>query len=275
MAIPAAEDMERLEVLDLLRRGTLEPVGTLVDSSNRALLVDVVHGSAHQLAIHKPIAFERPLWDFPHGHLAWREMAAYEIAVSVGLAAIPPTIVREGPWGPGSLQQWVGQPERTDLEPLVVLGPRSQVPPGWLEVLSGTDPTGRDVVLAHSSDPQVADLALLDIILNNTDRKGNHVVRARDHVWGFDHGVTLGAEPKLRTVLWGWAGQRLPDRHLDLLDALGTSLGSSRSAVMDHLRELLTTAEIDALRDRVRSLRQQGTFPLPSGRWPAIPWPAL
>jgi uncharacterized repeat protein (TIGR03843 family) len=269
-----ADSAEAPEILDLLAHGQLEVLGQLVDSSNGALLVEVVDGQDRILAIHKPITFERPLWDFPDGHLAWRERAAYLVATAAGLGQVPPTMLRDGPWGPGSIQEWIGGSDGSDLEDLVTVCAPEDVPTDWRRVLSGQDAEGHDVVLAHSADEGVADLALLDALLNNTDRKGSHVVRARGRVWGFDHGVTLGAEPKLRTVLWGWAGQPLGERDHEALARL--------RAVLDHhgglraeLSHLLTAAEIDALHDRATHLVRSGVHPLPSPHWPAIPWPAM
>ncbi len=260
-------------MLDLLERGRLEALGRLVDSSNGALLVEVVAGSERLLAIHKPIAFERPLWDFPDGHLAWRERSAYLVAEAAGLGHVPPTVVRDGPWGPGSIQEWIGGEDGSDLEDLVTVCASDEVPAGWRHVVAGRDPQGRDVVLAHSDDEGVADLALLDALLNNTDRKGSHVVRARGRVWGFDHGVTLGLDPKLRTVLWGWAGQPLGERDRETLARLLRAL--SGGSLRAELADLLTPAEIDALHERATRIERSGLHPLPSPNWPSIPWPAM
>lgn len=286
----------------LLREGRLEVLGRLADSSNGAVLVRVLGGDRETLAIHKPIVFERPLWDFPTGHLAWRELAAHLVCRAAGLTLIPPTVLRDGPWGPGALQEWIGGAEEA-LEDLVTVCAPEDVPTGWLGVMAGEDEEGESVVLAHSAEAEVQDLALLDAVLNNTDRKGSHIVRSRGSVWAFDHGITLGAEPKLRTVLWGWAGEALTDRHQDILGRLAAELvaddpnasdaanaadvfgsrGSSGSrgsapagaTLGGQLAQLLEPVEIEALRERITRLRRTGRFPQPSRSWPAIPWPAL
>ena len=259
----------------LLQEGAIEVLGRLPDSSNGAVLVRVTHEGRSALAIHKPIAFERPLWDFPLGHLAWRERAAHLVCRAAGLALIPPTVLREGPWGPGSLQEWIGGAGQ-ELEVLVDVCSAGEVQDGWLTVLSGEDQDGHPVVLAHSAAESVSDLAVLDAVLNNTDRKGGHVVHARGEVWAFDHGITLGVEPKLRTVLWGWSAQPLAPRHLQILTRLEQALAEEGAGSLgEQLGALLDQREVAALRGRIASLRRSARFPSPSSDWPAIPWPAL
>lgn len=259
------------ELLELLTAGTLTPVGRIVGSSNGALLCSVGDPAAPLLVIHKPEASERPLWDYPDGTLVARERAAYLVSAAGGFDVVPPTVLRDGPLGPGSAQLWVG-PVDGARDPLVDVTPADAVREGWVVVLEGETPSGAPVVVSHSREPALRTVAVLDAVLNNSDRKGGHLIRDGDVVRGCDHGVSLGVEPKLRTVLWGWAGEALPDADLARLEALLAALeGELRTA----LEELLTRAEVRALEGRAASLLRTRCHPLPRPGWPAIPWPAL
>jgi uncharacterized repeat protein (TIGR03843 family) len=264
------------DVVDLLTSGVLTPVGRIVDSSNGALLCSVEApgqdaGADPVLVIHKPEASERPLWDYPDGTLVARERAAYLVSAAGGFDVVPPTVLRNGPLGPGSVQLWVGPVEGVP-EPLVDVTPADAVPDGWVVVVEGESPGGRPLVVSHSREPALRTVAVFDAVLNNSDRKGGHLLRDGDIVRGCDHGVSLGVEPKLRTVLWGWAGEPVPDTDLarveTLLDALGDGLA-------DELEALLTRAEVGALRSRAQALLRSRRHPVPRPGWPAIPWPAL
>jgi uncharacterized repeat protein (TIGR03843 family) len=269
--VPTATDAE---LVDLLTAGTLTPVGRLVNSSNGALLCSVQGPDCDAeplLAIHKPESSERPLWDYPDGTLVARERAAYLVSTAGGFGVVPPTVLREGPFGPGSVQLWVG-PLEGEREVLVDVTAAEAVPPGWLVVLEGETPEGEPVVVSHSPEPALRTVAVLDAVLNNSDRKGSHLMREGSIVRGCDHGVSLGVEPKLRTVLWGWAGDEILDADLARLDALGQALAGSLAT---DLAALLTAVEVAALRDRVSTLLATRRHPLPTPGWPAIPWPAL
>jgi len=218
---------------------------------------------------------ERPLWDYPDGTLAGREVAAAVVSELGGWNLVPPTVLRDGPLGPGSVQLWIGDPYAPLADDLVVdLVPEGRTPPGWHEVLDGETPTGSSVTVVHSGADDVRSLAVLDAALNNSDRKGSHCLRDRSgRLWAIDHVVSLSAEPKLRTVLWGWAGEPLPDAELDRLerlsDALGTNEGQAR------LGALLPEHDVAALVARVHRLLRKGIHPHPSPGWPAVPWPPL
>ena len=153
-----------------------------------------------------------------------RERAAYLVSAAGGFDVVPPTVLRDGPLGPGSVQLWVG-PVEGEPDPLVDVTPADAVPTGWVVVLEGESPGGAPVVVSHSPEPALRTVAVLDAVINNSDRKGGHLMRDGDIVRGCDHGVSLGVAPKLRTVLWGWAGEPLPEADLarveTLLDALG------------------------------------------------------
>ena len=259
-------DVERL-----LTEGDLTPVGRLADSSNGALLCSVDDGSDSVLAIHKPELTERRLWDYPDGTLVARERAAYLLSAAGGFDVVPPTVLRPGPHGTGSVQLWVG-PVEGEPDPLVDVTSRADVPDGWVVVLSGETPDGEPVVVSHAPDPALRTVAVLDAVLNNSDRKGGHLLRDGDLVRGCDHGVSLGVEPKLRTVLWGWAGEDVPDADLERVEALLRALDGP---LAEALHELLTVDEVTAVGDRARHLLRTRRHPWPTPGWPAIPWPAL
>ncbi|PRX44979.1 putative repeat protein (TIGR03843 family) [Prauserella shujinwangii] len=252
---------------DLIRHGRLDVEGRLVDASNVTLFCAVELDGLSANAVYKPVSGERPLWDFPDGTLADREVATYLIAEAAGLANVPPTALREGPFGAGMVQLWV----ETAEEELVDVRSPDDVPEGWRVVLHAHDRVGEPAVLVHADRPGVRDLAVLDIVVNNTDRKGGHVLSGADgRVYGVDHGICLHAEPKLRTVLWGWIDEPLPGETSDRLRRL-------RSAV-DHdlgkaLTEHLTRREVRALAERIDRLLAEGRFPAPGDEWRAIPWP--
>lgn len=278
-----AEWIRCLEVADL------DVVGRISDASNLALLVgfDGPTGPAH--GIYKPIRGERPLWDFPDGTLAGREVAAWRVSSAGGWDVVPATVLRDGPLGPGSLQRWVttidevtpGLPEPTDPydpgdpdEPVVDVVAKGTVRPGWASVIEGIGSGGRAVVVIHELADDVRDVATLDAVINNSDRKGSHIVRAAGHIWGFDHGVSFHEEPKLRTVLWGWAGQRLRDLDLARLEVLVAELAPTGALSLE-LAQLLPERDVAALRARVHALLAGPTHPVPAGGWPAVPWPPL
>lgn len=264
--------------LELLRRSRLEPVGVLTEASNLTVLVDLLDGSGaptgHQ-AVYKPVRGERPLADFPTGTLAAREVAAYLVSCAGGWDLVPPTLLRDGPLGPGSVQWWVEQtPERVS-DPsagLVEVLTPEDVEEGWLPVVSGTGAEGEEVVVVHADVPDLRSLAVLDAVLTNADRKAAHLTRdVEGRLRGFDHGLCLHVDDKLRTVLWGWAGAPLRDEDVQALTALRDALG--RDALAAELAGLLSAAEVEALGARTSRLLDAGRMPLPpAGRYP-LPWP--
>ncbi|QIM20883.1 SCO1664 family protein [Phycicoccus sp. HDW14] len=259
------------ELEELLTRGDLTPVGRISGSSNGALLCLVGDPADEVLVIHKPEATERRLWDYPDGTLVARERAAWLVSEAGGFGVVPPTVLRNGPLGPGSVQLWVG-PTTGEQEPLVVVVGPGEVPEGWHVVLEGESTLGEPVVVAHCAEPALRTVAVLDAALNNSDRKGSHLLRDGDAVRGCDHGVSLGVEPKLRTVLWGWAGEPIPEADLARLGQLSEALDGP---LAEALAPLLTVEEVEALVHRVGALLRWPHHPAPRGGWPAIPWPAL
>jgi uncharacterized repeat protein (TIGR03843 family) len=251
-------------------------VGRLAQASNDAFLVTVTAGGTSMAAIYKPVLGERPLWDFPDGTLAARETAAYLISAAGGWDVVPETVLREGPRGVGSLQRWVGDPYAEPEYVVDVVAPDA-VPDGWVPVLRGEGERGEPVVVVHEDSPAVAAVAVFDAVINNSDRKGSHLVREAGEVRGFDHGVSLHVDDKLRTVLWGFAGRPLPEVELGRLRRVEEALADTagRGALHRELAAHLTEEELDALTARVRRLLALPAYPLPGEGWPAIPWPPL
>ena len=256
-----------------LPEGEIAVLGRHPSASNIVLVAELRAADLEPVTVsYKPIAGERPLWDFPDGSLAAREVAAAQIDRLAGFDLIPDTVLREGPVGPGSVQRWVGDLEAPVSTPVAVTPP-DEVPEGNLVVLAGEDEGGSPLLLSHPDDPRLRSMAVLDAVLNNSDRKGGHVLVHEGRLWGIDHGVSLHADPKLRTVLWGWAGDPLTPEDVSRLHRLAEAL--EEPAVGEGLLTLITPAEVEALEERVTELLATGRHPEPSDEWPSIPWPPL
>ncbi len=232
--------------LTLLADGELTVRGRLVDASNATMYCEVTDGSLHASCVYKPVAGERPLWDFPDGTLAGRELAAYAVSRIGGWNVVPPTVYRDGPFGPGMCQLWIDADTTVDL-----------------------------VALARRSDhPGLRQMAVFDAVVNNADRKIGHLLPTQDgHLYGCDHGVCFAAEYKLRTVLWQWRGKRLPAQAVAALAELQESLAGGELAA--ELARWLTAVEIDATASRVGMLLEHKVYPFPPTDWPAVPWPPV
>ena len=230
---------------------------------------------------------EKPLWDFPDGTLAGREVAAYLVSEALGLHLVPPTVLRPtGPYGTGSVQLWIDPTEDpgSDLDAVagaepgagvVDLVPLRETPEGWLTVLTAESTAGEPVALCHADSAGLRSLALFDAVTNNSDRKGGHVLRDADgRVKGVDHGLTFNVDDKLRTVLWGWAGEPLTDEERALLTCI-TELLAPGGALAEALAEHLTRAEVRRTRQRAERLLAVGRLPEPGAGWPPVPWPAF
>lgn len=276
MSLPAPSSQDDVaHVLDVLTFGTIEVEGRLVDASNLALLGWLTLGDIRTRVIYKPIEGERPLWDFPQGTLATREAAAFVLSTVGGWNVVPPTVLRDGPHGRGSVQLWVDVVDGASRRLVDVVTP-ADLAPGWLPVFEAQLSDGTAVVVAHADRPELAAAAVFDVVINNADRKGSHLVLdPSGSLWGFDHGLTCHAEPKLRTVLWGWVGEPLPDADMARLERLLGWLGNPLTPVSQTIKALLSSAEVDAVIQRISALLTTGRFPQPSGRAPAVPWPPL
>ena len=270
MTAEPASVLAESDALELLARGELELEGRLVEASNTTLRAEITLDGLTRRCVYKPVRGERPLWDFPDGTLAGREVSAFLVSQATGWGLVPPTILRDGPLGPGACQLWIDEPE--DAESLIGFVPAYDVPPGWFAVASARDEDGDAYALAHADDPRLARLAVLDAVINNADRKGGHVLYAPDgHIYGVDHGVSLHVEDKLRTVLWGWAGKPVDDETLETVGRLRDEL---RGTLGEQLREHITGREVDALRRRAVGLLNNPVMPSPDRHRP-IPWPAF
>ncbi|WP_280721681.1 SCO1664 family protein [Kitasatospora sp. MAA4] len=258
--------------LTLLREGELTVHGQLTDASNAALYCSVALDGVSALCVYKPVAGERPLWDFPDGTLAGREVASYELAAATGWALIPPTVLREeGPYGSGMVQIWV-EPD-PHAPPLLDLQDPAGPQQGWLPIVRAEIGEGRTALLVHADDQRLRRLAIVDAVLNNADRKGGHLLSAADgRIYGIDHGVTFAVPGKLRTLLWGWAREPLAQEATEMLRRLA---GELDGALGERLRPHLTATELTATRARVAELLRTGRHPEPSNEWPSIPWPPV
>lgn len=265
----AADAPEERRVVE---EGDLELVGRIMPASNATYLAEVTLGEATVRCVYKPVSGERPLWDFPDRTLARREAAAYAVSEALGWDLVPLTLLREGPNGPGMVQVWRDPSEEVEAVDLV---PAGEVPEGFLSVLDATDGAGNDVTLIHEDTPQLRRMALFDAVVNNADRKGGHVLAMPDgHRYAVDHGICFHVEDKLRTVLWGWAGQPLEESETAALTSLMDQL-QGRSGLHTVLGDLLSEPEVIAVRMRCLRLLRARALPVPSQRWPAIPWPAF
>jgi hypothetical protein len=246
--VPAAPTVTVTEIglpaaLALLEHGELEVIGRMVDASNATLYCAVTLDGRTAACVHKPIAGERPLWDFPDGTLAAREVAAYRVSAATGWDVVPPTVMRTGPWGPGMCQLWVDVDDRCDR-----------------------------VALVRSDDARLRRIAVFDAVVNNADRKGGHILpTAEGPLFGIDHGLCFAVPDKLRTLLWGWAGNPLTEEAVDVLAGLLADWSDNLAPV---LGELLEADEVTATRRRIARMLRRGVHPIPrDDGWPAVPWP--
>ncbi|MEV4442614.1 SCO1664 family protein [Streptomyces sp. NPDC049577] len=261
---------------ELLTHGELTVRGRISGASNAVLYCTVEYEGHSAACVYKPVAGERPLWDFPDGTLAQREVAAYELSEAMGWGLVPPTVLRDGPYGPGMCQLWIeASTDEETGEALLALVEEGDPGPGWKAVGYADLGEDRTALLVHADDERLRRLAVLDAVINNGDRKGGHLLPAADgRLYAIDHGVTFNADDKLRTLLWGWAGEPLPPEAVEALERLSANLAEGHPLAV-RLAELITPAEIDALRARVADLLRTGRHREPSGQWPAIPWPPV
>ncbi len=257
----------------VLREGRIELQGRIMPASNATFFGTVTLGESALGCVYKPVAGERPLWDFPDGTLARREVAAYAVSEALGWDVVPPTVLRDGPAGPGMVQAW-REPDPEDAAVDIV--PERAVPRGFLHVLDAFDGDDRPVSLVHEESPALRRMAVFDLVVNNADRKGGHVLAMPSgHRHGVDHGLSFHVDDKLRTVLWGWAG-----RPLDPADAAAVTVLAERLATRDSeldavLAELLAGHELAATVARCEALLDRGRMPVPARHRPSIPWPAF
>lgn len=235
-----AQDIEKY--LHDLSHGTLAVSGRLVDASNATLYATCEVKERTLTCIYKPIAGERPLWDFPDGTLANREYLTFLISHWLGLHLVPPTVLRDGPYGTGMVQLWIDIDDSIDL-----------------------------MEFFKEDHPELRKIALLDLIANNTDRKIGHLIPTADgRVFGCDHGVTFHEEDKLRTVLWQWSGKPFTSGELEILQLAAMLISTEKR---DVVLGLIEEEELQATLHRIDRALIEKTFPEPSQDWPAVPWP--
>jgi uncharacterized repeat protein (TIGR03843 family) len=245
--------------------GEIALTGRVMPASNATFV-----GSIGDVEIvYKPVDGEAPLWDFPDGNLACREVAAYLVSEAFGWDIVPRTWLRDGPLGPGMVQLWQDVDPAQDAVDLVL---SHEVPDrGWRHVFDGYDAQDREVSLIHEDSAALRRMAVFDVVTNNADRKGGHILEiAGGHRHGIDHGLTFHAEHKLRTVLWGWVGEPLEPWELEGVERVRTALAGELG---ESLAPLLTPREIGTLAARCDRLQRSARFPAPRGEMPAIPWP--
>ena len=240
MSFLGAQEIE--EYLRDLSHGEISVTGRLVDASNATLYASCEVKERTLICIYKPIAGERPLWDFPDGTLANREYLTFLVSHWLGLHLVPPTVLRDGPYGTGMVQLWIDIDESVDL-----------------------------MEFFKEDHAELRKIALLDLITNNTDRKIGHLIPTSEGaVYGCDHGVTFHTEDKLRTVLWQWAKQPFSPAELELLQLARMLIATEKR---DVVLGLIEEEELNATVDRIERALSQKCFPEPNPDWPAVPWP--
>lgn len=244
-AAPTATSVER--VLQLLEEGVVEVEGLMPDSSNYTFLVRISDDDLNGLAIYKPRRGERPLWDFPRGTLCQRETASFLLSSALSWDIVPPTVLRDAPeYGVGSMQLFIN-----------------------------ADPSIHYFNMRGTDDEAFRRIAAFDLIVNNADRKGGHILKdPQGRLWGIDHGITFHAEPKLRTVIWEYAGQPISTELLDDIRRVGEQLESEDDDLTKALSTLLNRVELDALRRRIERTLRRARYPEPTGGR-SMPWPPI
>jgi uncharacterized repeat protein (TIGR03843 family) len=246
MALQKPISPEGTAALDFLKSGKIDVEGLVPWGSNYTFLVTIRRDGQQLNAIYKPSRGERPLWDFPDGTLAFREVAAYLVSAALGFPNVPPTILRDGPQGIGMVQLFVDMVDGQHF-----------------------------FTLREEHRDEMKRIAVFDAIINNTDRKGGHVLLGEDgKLWCIDHGVTFHEHPKLRTVIWDYVDQKIPASIIADLRRLREQLGRTQS-LGEALTRLLTPREIKAFTRRIDALIETPVFPQPSDDWPPVPWPPV
>jgi uncharacterized repeat protein (TIGR03843 family) len=238
-------ELDPLRASDALRKGELELLGRMAWSSNATFLVNASLDDIEVPAVYKPRRGERPLWDFPEGTLCNREVAAYELSEALGWSIVPETVLRDGPHGIGMVQRFIDH-----------------------------DPDDHYFTLLEAHRDEFQRFAAFDVLANNADRKGGHCLQAHldGHIWGIDHGLTFNQLDKLRTVIWDFAGEAVPEGIMSSLECIRRELDG---ALGHRLAELLAPAEVECVGDRTRALLRAGRFPVPDEGYHSVPWPLV
>jgi uncharacterized repeat protein (TIGR03843 family) len=234
-------------ILTLLQEGEMEIQGRFVSSSNYTFYVLVKRNAQTAFSVYKPIRGERPLWDFPEETLAMREVAAFLVSEALGWGIVPPTVYRpDGPYGAGSLQLYIQ-----------------------------AEPDTHYFNLPEADKPELRRIALFDLLINNADRKGGHLLKdLSGKLWVIDHGICFHAEPKLRTVIWDFAGESIDDKLLEDVAQLHTRL-AREADLKTAINSLLSPLEVAALRRRAAALLANRCYPTPKPGERNFPWPPV
>ena len=240
-------DIDKQDQIDLLTKGDLEVKGQFLFGSNYSFLVSLNRESAHIKAVYKPQKGEMPLWDFPPESLAGREVAAYIISEALGWELVPPTVIRrKAAFGKGSLQVFIEH-----------------------------DPEENYFTFGKQTLEKLVPVTLFDLVINNADRKGSHILLDENRkIWLIDHGLCFHTEPKLRTVIWDFAGQKIPMSLLADISRLGQDLTDKTQVFVD-LQKYLKISEIRAIGRRINVLLDHPVFPQPDPERRPYPWPLV
>lgn len=234
------------EIEDLLLRGEVEGGELVPQGSNYTFVVQLRVDDLHFLGIYKPSDGERPLWDFPYGTLHYRERCSFLVSQALGWNLIPPTVIRDGPHGEGSMQLYVPHDRQSNY-----------------------------FTLREEGRPELVLIAVFDLLANNTDRKGGHCFKGDDgRVWAIDHGLTFHVDPKLRTVIWDFSGQKLPGNLVNDLKRLDNELGDRGSPLRREMEDLLDQEEVGVFRRRVKAFLENPRLPHPE-EYRSFPWPPV
>ena len=239
--------LDKSIVLEALQKGTFDLQGQFLSGSNYTFLGDLTYRDFSFQVVYKPVRGEQPLWDFPHGSLGRREVAAYLLSEALGWELVPPTIFRkDGPLGPGSIQQYIDH-----------------------------DPNDHYFNFEEKDRQRLRPVVVFDLLLNNADRKGGHILRdANDHLWLIDHGLCFHAEEKLRTVVWDFSGEEIPK---EIMAAVGSLIDQLKEGEKLHaeLTQYLRPGEVASVLARARRLCENGRFPSPPASRRSYPWPPV
>ncbi len=234
------------QIEDLLLRGEVEEGDLVLHGSNYTFVVRLRAGEFGFYAVYKPASGERPLWDFPYGTLHKRERCTFLVSQALGWGLVPPTVIRDGPHGEGSMQMFVSHNGKTNC-----------------------------FTLREENRAELVLVAVLDLLVNNTDRKGGHCFLGADQqVWAIDHGLTFHAEPKLRTVIWDYSDERLPDAQVADIERLEAALADVGGPLRGEMDALLDPLEVDVFHRRVRAFLGDPRLPHPE-ECRSFPWPPV
>lgn len=247
MELEERTSLDKASILEALQKGSFDLRGQFLSGSNYTFLGDLKFNALEFQVVYKPVRGEQPLWDFPHGSLSRREVAAYLISEALDWDLVPPTVLRkDGPLGPGSLQQYIDH-----------------------------DPNDHYFNFDDQERQRLRPVVVFDLMINNADRKGGHILRdAQNHLWLIDHGLCFHAEEKLRTVVWDFSGEDIPGEVMLAVSSLIDQLKEGE-ALPGELLRYLRPGEISAILARARRLCETGRFPSPPASRRSYPWPPV